>query len=109
MGLTLYAIFSNSLDLDLYSFVIGLDYANFSFIYNVPKNLLSPCTSCVSFTGYAFVQGDMNFLRMMGSIIELWILMGIVLVILIKRGMFEEVRKEIIWVNGVSDNDKGIS
>ena len=96
MGLTLYAIFSNSLDLDLYSFVIGLDYANFSFIYNVPKNLLSPCTSCVSFTGYAFVQGDMNFLRMMGSIIELWILMGIVLVILIKRGMFEEVRKEII-------------
>ena len=83
MGLTIYALFSNSLDLNLYSFVIGLDYSNFSFIYNAPKNLISACTSCVSFTGYAFVQGDMNYLRMMGSVLELWVLMGIVIVILV--------------------------
>ena len=36
MGLTYYSIYPYSISLDLYSFLIGANYANFTFIYNVP-------------------------------------------------------------------------
>lgn len=73
LGLTLYNLFPHSVDLSLYSFMVGVDYANFSYIYNVPLNLMTPCTDCVSLSGHIFIQDDMDYLRTMGSVLELFI------------------------------------
>lgn len=66
IGLTFYAIYPHSLELLLYSFTLGFDFANFTFIYNVPAKLIEPCKDCASFTSYSFAIGDMNWIRIMG-------------------------------------------
>ena len=83
LGLTLYNLFPYSLDLILYSFMVGVDYANFSYIYNVPLNFIAPCTSCASFSGFIFIQDDMDFLRNIGSILQLFLFMCILVLILV--------------------------
>lgn len=48
---------------------MGLDYSNFSFMYNIPGRYISPCYHCQSLVSFAFAIGDMNWLRMMGSLL----------------------------------------
>lgn len=43
LGLTYYCIYPHALSINLYSFTMGLDFSNFSFIYNVPAKFISPC------------------------------------------------------------------
>ena len=70
LGLTLFCLYPHSYSLDLYSFIRGLDYSNFSFMYNVPRELIEPCLfPCTSLTSFAFAQGDMNWLRLMGALL----------------------------------------
>ena len=69
LGLTLYGLFPYSLDQQLFAFMVGVDYANFSYIYNLPLHFISSCTQCTSLSGFAFIQGDMDYLRAMGSIL----------------------------------------
>lgn len=83
VGLTYYSIYPYSVSLQLYSFLMGANYANFSFIYNVPLQHISPCLDCSSYLGFAFTQGDMNFLRGIGSVLELLGVFGFLLVILL--------------------------
>ena len=69
IGLTFYAIYPHSLHIDLYSFLMGLDFANFSFLFNVPAKFIPPCKECICLVSYNFAIGDMNWLRMMGPFI----------------------------------------
>ena len=70
IGLTIYAIYPHSNNLFIYSFVYGADFANFSFMYNVPLNHIPACEyNCLSFTSFAFIQGDMNWFRLMGALV----------------------------------------
>lgn len=69
LGLTYYSIYPHSVHIYLYSFLMGLDFSNFSFLYNVPAKFIAPCYDCVSLVSFSFAVGDMNWLRMMGSLI----------------------------------------
>ena len=69
LGLTLWVTYPHSITLRLYSFLLGIDFTNFSFMYNIPRNLIDPCTDCQSLVSYAFMQGDMNWLRLVGSML----------------------------------------
>lgn len=40
LGLTFYAIYPHSVHVFLYSFTMGLDFANFTFLYNVPAKFM---------------------------------------------------------------------
>lgn len=69
LGLTYYCIYPHSVSVNLYSFVMGLDFSNFTFLYNVPAKLITPCYDCISLISFDFAIGDMNWLRMMGSLL----------------------------------------
>lgn len=75
LGLTFYSIYPHSAQLYLYSFVKGLDFANFSFIINIPATFITPCYDCKSLVSFSFAIGDMNWLRMMGSLLLCTIIM----------------------------------
>ena len=90
LGLCLYNIFPYSFSLEVYSLMIGVEYANFSYIYNAPLNFIQPCSDCVSFSGWKFIQGDMDYLRAMGSILELFCFVCVLNIILFA---FETIRK----------------
>lgn len=68
-GLTLFSLYPFATSVDLFSFVSGLDFANFSFMYNVPVHYIPVCTDCSSLSGYAFVLGDMNWLKIIGALL----------------------------------------
>lgn len=69
VGLTLYSLYPYSSKLDIYSLVAGLDYANFTFMYNAPLKHIEACHGCASFTSFSFAVGDMNWLRMAGALL----------------------------------------
>lgn len=75
IGLTFFAIYPHSAQVNLYSFLLGFDYSNFSFMYNIPLKLIAPCFDCVSLISFSFAVGDMNWLRMMGAILLCAIIM----------------------------------
>lgn len=75
IGLTFFAIYPHSAQLNLYSFLLGFDYANFSFMYNIPQNLITPCYDCTCLISFSFAVGDMNWLRMMGALLLCAIIM----------------------------------
>lgn len=71
VGLTVFAIYPKSFDLLNYSFLYGMNFANLDFIYNIPKEFIEACyENCAFMTSYSFVQGDIDWLRSMGSILE---------------------------------------
>ena len=84
LGLTLYSLFPHSFDLDVYFFLVGVDFANFSYIPNIPLIFISPCTDCVSLSGYAFIQDDMDYFRSMGSVWELFLFICLLTLVLMK-------------------------
>lgn len=69
VGLTYFVIYPYVSSIILYSFVKGFDYINFSFMFNVPANFIKPCINYISLTSYAFVMGDMDWLRLIGSLL----------------------------------------
>lgn len=82
IGLSIFSIYPHSNNLYIYSFVYGADFANFSFMYNVPKNHISACTDCLSLTSFAYMQGDMNWFRLMGSLFLTLVVLLIIALIL---------------------------
>lgn len=108
LGLVLYSLYPYALSLDIYSFLQGFDFTNFSFMYNVPLRLVPACTVCPSFISYSFVLGDMNWLRMMGSLLLCVLIMGLLcgLVYLVKlsskyTGYFVRLVADLIIVKSV--------
>lgn len=75
LGLTLYALYPYATNLNLYSLVLGFDYANFTYMYSLTQRYMSPCLECTSLASFSFVYGDMNWLRMMGSLLASFILL----------------------------------
>lgn len=75
LGLTFYSIYPHSAQLNLYSFVKGFDYANFSFIINIPAEYITPCYDCKSLVSFSFAAGDMNWIRLMGGLLLCLVIM----------------------------------
>jgi hypothetical protein len=69
VGLTYYLIYPYVSNLNLYSFIKGFDYINFAFMWNIPAHLISPALSYYNLTSYSFAIGDMNWLRLIGSLL----------------------------------------
>jgi hypothetical protein len=69
LGLTFYAIYPHSIQLNLYTFVMGLDFSNFSFIINLTAKFIPACYDCKSIVGFTFAIGDMNWIRLTGSLL----------------------------------------
>lgn len=69
LGLSIWAAYPHSMNLELYSFLLGFDFTNFSFMYNFPRAYVPACADCESLSSYAFIQGDMDWLRMTGSLL----------------------------------------
>ena len=95
LGLTVYSIFPYSFSLEVYSLMIGVQYSNFSFIYNAFLNLIEPCSDCVSLSGWKFVQGDMDYLRVMGSVLQL---LAFVCIVSIALYPFEKTKNYGIYL-----------
>jgi len=68
-GLSLYSLYPQMCSVDLFSFVTGFDFSNFAFMFNIPVKYIPVCLECRSFAGFAFVLGDMNWLKIMGSLL----------------------------------------
>jgi hypothetical protein len=69
VGLTLFVLYPFNSQLPLYSLVKGFDFSNFSFMFNIPESFISPSIEYKSLTGYAFILGDMNWLRLSGALL----------------------------------------
>lgn len=82
LGLTYYVIYPYSIDLNLYAYLMGLDYANFSFMYNIPVRYITACYDCSSLVSFAFGVGDMNWVRLMGSLLLCLVIMFVFWIVL---------------------------
>jgi hypothetical protein len=69
VGLTYFLIYPYVSNLNLYSFIKGFDFINFSFMWNIPSHLIAPSINYVNLTSYSFAIGDMNWLRLIGSLL----------------------------------------
>ena len=71
------------MNLDLYCLLLGLNFSNWYFMYNIPLNFIKAATDTISLTSFAFVQGDMNWLRMTGDMLLCLIAMLFLAILLI--------------------------
>lgn len=80
-GLSLFSLYPYIGSIDIYSFVSGLEFSNFSFMFNVPVKYIPVCVECRSLSSYSFVLGDMNWLKIMGSFLPCILILLVVILI----------------------------
>lgn len=82
IGLTFFVLYPYSVHLNLYSFIKGFEYSNFSFMYNIPGSLIKPCLNCASLSSFSFIIGDMNWLRLIGSLLLCFIILLLICLVI---------------------------